>query len=398
MPLLKQTTLSKQCSNVYKMSLDEFQLSVGSGKPFGSMNMDEFLQTVWDREPSLLSLGDMEGELEPSRRELRQLPSFNSAGSFSLPEDFSGKTVDEVWAAIKRNQADVRQPQSDHFTVGGLLEGIGVIPGEEGAAGQPQQQMAGAPFGVKLEHHHLPAVPPLELHGFSQSPAQQQQQQPLQLDIAGAQEQDQSIDSSGEFQKPAAGATHQRTQAPARQMQGSRGKGGRLGGSQASHQLCAGYRLGSPAQRGSIGNSPSSLKSLPQEVHFEGSIEKPPPPKPRQRKRKEIDVVDDKTLRLQKRMMKKRPISVPNTCPATFIPLNPAAEEALHLVKNRESAARSRQRKQAYTSELEEKVEQLQQQNADLLQKVIQCSPPPNPNQSAPAEASQLRRSRSSQF
>ena len=39
-------------------------------------------------------------------------------------------------------------------------------------------------------------------------------------------------------------------------------------------------------------------------------------------------------------------------------------------VKNRESAARSRQRKQAYTSELEEKVEQLQQQNADLLQKV----------------------------
>ena len=49
---------------------------------------DEFLQTVWDREPSLLSLGDMEGELESSRRELRQLPSFNSTGSFSLPEDY----------------------------------------------------------------------------------------------------------------------------------------------------------------------------------------------------------------------------------------------------------------------------------------------------------------------
>lgn len=36
---------------------------------------------------------------------------------------------------------------------------------------------------------------------------------------------------------------------------------------------------------------------------LQGSIEKPPPPKPRQRKRKEIDVVDDKTLRLQKRMV-----------------------------------------------------------------------------------------------
>ena len=38
-------------------------------------------------------------------------------------------------------------------------------------------------------------------------------------------------------------------------------------------------------------------------VPMQGSIEKPPPPKPRQRKRKEIDVVDDKTLRLQKRMV-----------------------------------------------------------------------------------------------
>ena len=75
MPLLKQTTLSKQCSNVYKMSLvrrssslaasldllqeltascaplqDEFQLSVGSGKPFGSMNMvskSSALLSVW---------------------------------------------------------------------------------------------------------------------------------------------------------------------------------------------------------------------------------------------------------------------------------------------------------------------------------------------------------------
>ena len=71
--------------------------------------------------------------------------------------------------------------------------------------------------------------------------------------------------------------------------------------------------------------------------------------------------------------VKKRLISAPTTCPHHFHPPQPsAAEQALHLVqvKNRESAARSRQRKQAYTSELEEKVEQLQQQNADLLQKV----------------------------
>jgi len=53
----------------------------------------------------------------------------------------------------------------------------------------------------------------------------------------------------------------------------------------------------------------------------------PPPPAPRagrQRKRKDPDVVDERTARLQKRM-----------------------------VKNRESAARSRARKQQYTAELE---------------------------------------------
>lgn len=58
-----------------------------------------------------------------------------------------------------------------------------------------------------------------------------------------------------------------------------------------------------------------------------GALVPPPPPVPRagrNRKRKDPDVVDERTARLQKRM-----------------------------VKNRESAARSRQRKQQYTAELE---------------------------------------------
>jgi hypothetical protein len=47
-------------------------------------------------------------------------------------------------------------------------------------------------------------------------------------------------------------------------------------------------------------------------------------------------------------------------------------------VKNRESAARSRARKQQYTASLEEQVEQLKAANRELLEKVIaQCAPPP---------------------
>ena len=63
-------------------------------------------------------------------------------------------------------------------------------------------------------------------------------------------------------------------------------------------------------------------------------------------------------------------------------------------VKNRESAARSRQRKQQYTSDLEFQVEELKAANRDLLERVIaHCPPPPDPN--APSvEGFPLRRTR----
>jgi hypothetical protein len=37
--LQRQTTLSKQTSAVFNLTLDQLQQSMGSGKPFGSMNM-----------------------------------------------------------------------------------------------------------------------------------------------------------------------------------------------------------------------------------------------------------------------------------------------------------------------------------------------------------------------
>lgn len=47
-------------------------------------------------------------------------------------------------------------------------------------------------------------------------------------------------------------------------------------------------------------------------------------------------------------------------------------------VKNRESAARSRARKQEYTASLEAQVEELKAANRELLERVIaHCPPPP---------------------
>ncbi|XP_027342879.1 ABSCISIC ACID-INSENSITIVE 5-like protein 2 [Abrus precatorius] len=66
------------------------------------------------------------------------------------------------------------------------------------------------------------------------------------------------------------------------------------------------------------------------------------------------------------------------------------------MIKNRESAARSRARKQAYTTELENKVSRLEEENEKLrrqkeLEKMLSSAPPPEPRY-------QLRRTSSASF
>ena len=64
-------------------------------------------------------------------------------------------------------------------------------------------------------------------------------------------------------------------------------------------------------------------------------------------------------------------------------------------VKNRESAARSRQRKQEYTADLEEQVNQLKEQNKALLQRVIDACLAPEDKHSGKVDGEPLRRTRS---
>ncbi|CAK8533079.1 unnamed protein product [Lathyrus sativus] len=66
------------------------------------------------------------------------------------------------------------------------------------------------------------------------------------------------------------------------------------------------------------------------------------------------------------------------------------------MIKNRESAARSRARRQAYTQELELKVSRLEEENERLrrqneIEKEVPCVPPPEPK-------NQLRRTNSASF
>ncbi|WOK92214.1 bZIP transcription factor TRAB1 isoform X1 [Canna indica] len=87
------TPLVRQGS-VYSLTFDEFQSTLGgSGKDFGSMNMDELLKNIWTAEESYAmtaALGDGNSDAGAGAGLQRQ-------GSLTLPRTLSQKTVDEVW-------------------------------------------------------------------------------------------------------------------------------------------------------------------------------------------------------------------------------------------------------------------------------------------------------------
>ncbi|XP_074367234.1 ABSCISIC ACID-INSENSITIVE 5-like protein 7 [Apium graveolens] len=88
-------------SSVYSLTFDELQSTFsGAGKEFGSMNMDEFLKNIWTSDgpqPIASSCGFGEGILVASGNLQKQ-------GSLTLPRTLSQKTVDEVLNLLKEGE------------------------------------------------------------------------------------------------------------------------------------------------------------------------------------------------------------------------------------------------------------------------------------------------------
>ncbi|KAK4477036.1 hypothetical protein RD792_016238 [Penstemon davidsonii] len=83
-------------SSVYSLTFDEFQNTMGggSGKCFGSMNMEEFLKSIWTAEEGQAMVSStIGGGVAPIGNLQRQ-------GSLTLPRTMSLKTVDEVWKDV----------------------------------------------------------------------------------------------------------------------------------------------------------------------------------------------------------------------------------------------------------------------------------------------------------
>ncbi|EOA27740.1 hypothetical protein CARUB_v10023893mg [Capsella rubella] len=143
-------SLTRQ-NSLYSLKLHEVQTHLGSsGKPLGSMNLDELLKTV----------------LSPAEEGLvRQ-------GSLTLPRDLSKKTVDEVWRDIQQdkngNTTTHKQATLGEITLEDLLLKAGVVT----ETIVPQENVVNiASHGQWVEYHQ-----PGQQQGFMSYPVCEMQE------------------------------------------------------------------------------------------------------------------------------------------------------------------------------------------------------------------------------
>ncbi|PSR99776.1 ABSCISIC ACID-INSENSITIVE 5-like protein [Actinidia chinensis var. chinensis] len=354
--------LTRQQS-IYSLTFHEFQSTVGGiGKEFGSMNMDELLRNIWSAEETQTMGSTYCGQESgaPGGYLQRQ-------GSLTLPRTLSQKTVDEVWRDIATggggggdSNLPQRQQTLKEITLEEFLVRAGVVrediqlpgklsnsggfgdlsrPRNDSALGFGFQQM-GQRTGLSnsnqiqtpIQSANLPAnvngVRSTQQQMYIPQPQQQQQQQQhsiltKQSNLAYANPMPISngthLGSPG-IRSGIVGNTDS-------SMNGNLVQGGGMG--------TIGLGAGGPVMpldgRGKSNGDMSSVSPVP--YAFNGGL----------RGRKNGNAVEKVVERRHRRM-----------------------------IKNRESAARSRARKQAYTTELEEEVAKLKEENQVLRKRQVE--------------------------
>ncbi|CAH8387209.1 unnamed protein product [Eruca vesicaria subsp. sativa] len=331
------SSLGRQ-SSIYSLTLDEFQhaLCENNGKNFGSMNMDEFLVSIWNAEENnnnnhqaataaashppvphngfnngggesgVFGGGSSGNQRDNKRSGIAKQPSLPRQGSLTLPAPLCRKTVDEVWSEIHRGggggggDSNGRSSGQNNTHKGG----------GESAARQPTfGEMTLEDFLVKagvVREHPTNPKPILNPTPSNVIPAPTQQQQLY-----------------GVFQGTGGGGYQQ---APPVQPGVCYGGGG--GGFGAGGQQMGMVGPLSPVSSEGLGHGQVDNMGGQYGVDMGGL---------RGRKRGGDGPVEKVVERRQRRM-----------------------------IKNRESAARSRARKQAYTVELEAELNQLKEENTQL--------------------------------
>ena len=120
-PLVRQNSM-------YSLTLDEVQNQLGDlGKPLTSMNLDELLKNVWTVEAGQAASMDNDGAAQAGQAALQRQASMSLTGALSK------KTVDEVWRDIQQNKVMEekrfrdRQPTLGEMTLEDFLVKAGVV-------------------------------------------------------------------------------------------------------------------------------------------------------------------------------------------------------------------------------------------------------------------------------
>ncbi|KAK9066740.1 hypothetical protein SSX86_014063 [Deinandra increscens subsp. villosa] len=335
--------LTRQGS-IYSLTFDELQNTMGSiGKDFGSMNMDELLKNIWNAEEMQTMGNNGVNGINGVHVQDRGGTSLQKQGSLTLPRTLSQKTVDEVWKDLSKEYSNgfgrpdlpARQQTLGEMTLEEFLVKAGVVredanfdqkltnsgndPGFGGIgfhqpAGQIQNQTQNQNAHISFQSGNLPG------NGVCSTQTQPPPLFPKQANVAyGGPTSNHSVIRNGVaglISDPVMNSNL----VTATGLQGGMGLMGGLG-------VAGSPAVSSDGLAQSNGGDTSSVSPVP--YVFNGVF--------RGRKNGTIEKVVE---RRQRRM-----------------------------IKNRESAARSRARKQAYTMELEAEVSELKQKNQELKRK-----------------------------
>ncbi|XP_030925407.1 protein ABSCISIC ACID-INSENSITIVE 5 isoform X1 [Quercus lobata] len=397
------SSLGRQ-SSIYSLTLDEFQHTLcESGKNFGSMNMDEFLNSIWTAEENQVvttttttttvttttsfannNNNNMSSNpfLAPSKEHsdqkgmIAKQPSLPRQGSLTLPAPLCRKTVDEVWSEI-RNKGQEGQHQNSSSNISGNSNDGDNVQNPESAPRQPTfGEMTLEDFlikaGVVRESCTLPAIVQLQ-------PQPQQQY--------------------GVYQNNNPTVGHSFVNRPLLGLGGGAGGGaggsvvsGGGGGGVGSSVSVSTYQAMSQGGGGGGGGIGESSGYAGNGKRSGGGYPPPPPPtvcfggrvvnggggpygaapamgpvspvSSDGRCTTQVDNTSQFGLEMGGMRGRKRIIDGPVE--------KVVERRQRRMIKNRESAARSRARKQAYTVELEAELNQLREENTHLKQALVE--------------------------
>ncbi|XP_028765888.1 ABSCISIC ACID-INSENSITIVE 5-like protein 7 [Neltuma alba] len=351
--------------SIYSLTFDEFQSTIGGlGKDFGSMNMDELLKNIWTAEETQsLAMSSSANGGESSKNNITIVNNNNNyysnpngnlqkQGSLTLPRTLSQKTVDEVWRDLMRDSSG---GNSTKVNSGGVVPSASAMPQRQPTLGEITLEEFLVRAGVVREDNN-------------NVPLQTGRHQWFNNDNAGLMLGFQQPNGNLGNANPMVNSNNPVSkQPPTVSLQVGSGTG-----THTQHQqpplfpkpVNVAFAAAAAAPMHLVNNSQIDGRGGMMGVHQGGGLTVAGSP------RSQISPPAEGVTRSKGDPLLQSPVPYVINRPRKCSALEKVVERRQRrMIKNRESAARSRARKQAYTLELEAEVEKLKDLNRELKRK-----------------------------